>query len=211
MIRVVPLVALVACEARVSDGVAVGNPTMDATLARTDGVVVDRAVVSLGRIALAPCDGGPLAVVDGGSYDLARGASFALPAGLYCRMDLPFEGTLELRGQGASGGVLEGAIDLSALRFALADADAVGRRTAYVVEVGPPGWLDPVRANLDAGDEVHLEAAHPAYSDIRDALATRSALFVDANEDGAVSDEERAVGAIAGSMEYLPVDTGGDS
>lgn len=203
------VVALAGCQGGGFNGVAVGNPTMNARLAETDGVDVSLAKGTLSA-AFSPCGRGDPTVVVLGDVNLASAVRFQGPPQASCTLTLGFVDALTVSGQGA-GGTLAATFAPFVIEFPLADEDALGLSPFYTVELGPPEWLAAVADDLATG-EVHIEIGQPGYDALASSLMGSSALFLD-DGDGVAGPDERAAGALstsrAGDATLFPLDDTG--
>lgn len=197
--------ALVGCASSFEDGVAVGNPTMDAEvaarLAPADPVALTSARLQVLSVDFTSCDGLTTLILRPGTVDLLGGVVLPVPEGAWCTVAWSSGGDLELKG---AGGRLEGALPWPSLRFSLDPEAAVGTSPANVLEFASPGWLAPIADEVAAGGEVHLTVEHPAFDVVMASITTDSALWTD-DGDGVLSESERIEGAIGTGDSFTPV------
>ena len=81
---------------------------------------------------------------------------------------------------------------------------------AYYIELGQTGWLTlDLLENTDSGQ---IDPTDPIAAEIAETLSTQSAMFVDEDKDGSLSDEERSDQLLAGGAnrnDHLESDDGG--
>lgn len=200
------VVTLAGCQGGVFEGVAVGNPTVNASLARTDGVGLDVARTRV-TATFVGCVGAELNQLSLGAVDLVQGVAFDGPAAPTCRLGFALTDALTLLGEG-DGGSFEGAFSPMKVEFLPPLSTPIHGPHAYTIEVGPPQWLGAIADDLAAG-EVHLDAGDPDFAGIAGLLASGTALYTD-DGDGVISAAERAAGPLAtGEPVELPgEDTG---
>lgn len=198
------VIMLAGCQGGVFGGVAVGNPTMNGSLARTEGVALELAKThAVG--SFVPCRGGSTTEVDLGEINLVQGFRFSGPAELTCELHVSFLSALQVSGSGA-GGSLEATLTPVGVAFVLEPVDAVGRASMYDLELGATDWLGPLADDLAVGD-VRLNPSSPEYDALVNSLVTGSGLYVD-DGDGVLSDAQRAAGPIvSGAPSTLVVGT----
>lgn len=194
------LVALLAGCVSGRDGTAVGNPTMDAQLARVDGAVVETAMVETDRVVFSACDG-TVTTANPGILDLVARDPVPMPASPLCGIDVVTARKLRIEGTTAAGREMRVEIDTAGIRITPVSS-GIGPQH-YVLEIGVPGWLNVA----DEDGDVEIDPNDDAHAGLLRAIETASGLFVDGDDDGAVSDGERAAGAVAGSQAFASGDT----
>ena len=70
---------------------------------------------------------------------------------------------------------------------------------AYFVEIGQRNWLTNEQL-LDVGEEI-IDEEHPLFSEIRGKLANGSGIYIDDDQDGLLSDDEREGSLLASGEE----------
>jgi hypothetical protein len=218
------LALLTGCQAGIgpNEGIAVGNPGLTSmSLAVSDGMVVTAATgtVSSAQFAGEACGGADAAAALGLEVDLAQEpASFEFPAGVWCGVEVRFEGGLRVEadwtgpnGEAATVVADLGLVDVS-LRSSQASLD-VDEETELAMELGAPDWLDATALGLEDGDALEIDAEDPLHVALLSALTTDSRMYDDADGNGLVEDDERQLGAlaVAGELAFYANAVGMDS
>lgn len=177
------MVGLVGCMVQAEDGTAVGNPTMDAQMARVQGATTSTGRLPVDRVVFTGCDGTTV-VEEPGNLDLVGADPLPMPDIPVCRIDVIPRYNLELSGTTLAGGGLQVALALPPLTVSI-PAGVSNRH--LVLELGAPGWLD---VSAEAGG-VTIAPGSPTHDALVAAVVAGTSLFDDADSDGQVDDEER--------------------
>ncbi len=170
-------------------GTAVGNPTMDAQLARVAGGNVDSAILPVARVEFTACSDGTVTTATPGTLDLLARDAIAMPDGAVCNIDVIPSDRLEVTGTTAGGHSFRVRMETAGIRLSPVSASP----GAYVLEFGTPDFVDV----SGAVDDVLIERGVPGYDAVLLAVETGSGLYVDGDQNGRVSDTERAQGPVA--------------
>lgn len=170
-------------------GTAVGNPSMDAQLARVSGGTAASAILPVERVEFTDCADGTVTSSAPGTVDLLARDAIAMPDGAVCNIDVIPNDRLEVTGTTDLGHTFRLRVETAGIRL-VPDSAAPG---AYVLELGTPGFLDLTGAT----DDVLIEAGTGGYDAVLLAIETGSGLYVDGDQNGQVSDAERDVGPVA--------------
>lgn len=197
---------LVACSANdvAGSGTIVGNPgDAELRLAQGEEVEYGEGWALVDVVEQWPCniegdDTEPFITTIDAEVDLLEGATLPVEPGPWCEYVVVFGDVVGIDGTGTNGGVFS--IDLAVEELVLSrDGGFVVDGDAYVLEVGAPGWISSSLLELEEGA---YRVVEPERELFHDALAWRvheeTALYQDADRDGQLSDDERAVGPVAG-------------
>lgn len=182
-------------------GTAVGNPTMDAQLARVAGGAADSAILPVARVEFTLCADGTVTTVTPGTLDLLARDAIAMPDGAVCNIDVIPSDRLEVTGKTDNGHTFRVRLETAGIRLTPVSASP----GAYVLEFGTVDFVDVTGATGD----VLLESGVPGYDAVLLAVETGSGLYIDGDQDGRVSGTERAEGPVATAtpLAVTPVDT----
>jgi hypothetical protein len=189
------LLPLLACRpTEPVSGTAVGNPNgMSAVAASGTDLRWTQGRLDLRGVSLEACTDGALRVtaVDA-SLDLLSPSPLALPEGDWCALAILGGSTVTLVGDAAEGATLTLSLLLDNLRF---EADL--EQTDLLIELGSPGWIDAGDLWLEPGEALTIGPSSEWHDYLASDLADQSALFVDLDHDGLLSETERSSGALA--------------
>lgn len=162
-------------------GTSVGNPgEMAVRWAPGAGAEVS-GTVPVAALVATPClGGGELRVEVGRDLEPGPGESLELPAGKLCQLRLEVSGPVALQITDGEGAVAAADLVVSTIRLSSPGVEVDGQ--AFVLELGQPDWVA-----AGSVDEVAMA----------EVLARASGLYLD-DGDGALSEAERAAGAVAG-------------
>lgn len=194
------ILGAVACQPRVPDeGTFVGNPSSARVrVAPGDGLTFTELELDVLQMDLSSCDGNSTETVQNVGL-LELGDPLDLPAGEWCFLTLTVADEIHIVAE-ANPAVGTGTVDLTL------DVPAVQLRSfspvdftaaAWVLELGNEGWITAAGVGL-ADDAVVITPDDPDHEFLANAVSAGSKLFEDADRDGEVSAEERAVGAAMG-------------
>jgi len=189
------LLPLIACRpTEPVSGTAVGNPNgMSAAAASGTDLTWTQGRLNLQGLSLEACNDGALRVIAvGASLDLLAPNPLPLPEGDWCALAIRGGSTVTLEGDAAEGATLSLALTLDDLRFE-ADLD----NADLLVELGSPGWIDAGDLWLEPGEALTIGPTSEWHDYLARDLADQSALFVDLDQDGLLSEAERSSGALA--------------
>lgn len=183
-----------ACSGDPSEGTIVGNPGDTMTLvADGKGVTYTEADAIAVAWVMESCAGALEEIAIDEDIDLF-GTVLETPAGTWCSTALEM---VELSIEGEAGEDTF-SVDLEGGLVELHSSEALEvDGHVFVLELGFPEWIDADDLGLRAGEHVEVDADHRVYEDLQRALLEASALYEDEDEDGRISDEERARGALA--------------
>ena len=120
-------------------------------------------------------------------------SSFPLLLGNWSGIRLNFE-QLSLKGEGS----LPFELELNDVSLTIGTEEqglVLLESEAYYVEMGQKNWL--TNEQLSELDDTLIDASHPFFSAIRDQFASESAIYVDEDQDGELSEAERESNLIA--------------
>ncbi len=193
--RLLVLLPLIACRpTEPVSGTAGGNPNgMSAAAAAGTDLTWTAARLDLRGLFLEDCtdDAMRVTAVDA-SLDLLSPSPLALPEGDWCALAILGGSTVTLVGDAAEGATISLSLRLDDLRFE-ADLDQSG----LLVGLGSSGWLDASDLWLEPGEALTIGPNSEWHDYLASDLADQSALFVDADRDGLLSEAERESGALA--------------
>jgi hypothetical protein len=189
------LLPLIACRpTEPVSGTAVGNPNgMSAAGASGTGLTWTLGRLDLRGVSLEACTDGALRVVGvNDSLDLLAPRPLPLPEGDWCALAILGGSTVHLQGDAAEGATVSLSLELNDLRF---EADLEG--SDLLVELGSPGWISADDLWLEPGEALVIGSTSEWHDYLAGDLVDQSALFVDADHDGLLSEAERSSGALA--------------
>jgi hypothetical protein len=200
------LLLLAACSADdvAGQGTIVGNPgDAELQIAPGEEVTYTEAWALVNTVEQWPCevegvDVEPIEMTIEAEFDLLSGGALPVEPGPWCEYVVVFGDTLGIDGVGTSGGSFN--IDLAVEEIILTrDGGFVVDGDAFVLEVGAPGWISASLLELEEGANRQIIPDRELF---HDALAWRvheeTALYQDTDRDGDLSEDERAVGPVAG-------------
>lgn len=193
-------VSLAACVSGADHGgTAIGNPTgMSAAVAPADGIQFKDASVDVGAVELTGCDDSTARIAVDRTLDLLHLDRIALPAGIWCAVDVELTSDVLLSGNAQGGGKFDMTLQLSGLT--LDAVDALGtKEEEYILEFGAPGWTSADALNLSGGADRSIDVSSDEYDELVAKVSSGATIFVDDDENGALNDKERAHGAVAKS------------
>ncbi len=210
------LLGLVACEApEPREGIAIGNGP-GASLLR--GVPAENLQVTytvfhyrVDVLYLEDCEGQESVGPSEGTLDLVGDDPVPIPAGTWCTLGFSPSEPVELRGDVTGGGsfvytadhsrlMLYGEIDIPSLD----PLDPTMPTGNLVLEAGTPEFIPQAILDLSPGEELSLGIdcdQDPTCLAIREAIALESALYIDTDGNGRISDPERDAGERATGAE----------
>jgi len=203
------LALLAACDAELtSEGTIVGNPGDGmVALARAEGLTFEVINVTMDDLYLEDCGGEGELVPLAPRWDLLEPNALHLPMGDWCELSLV---VTALFVEGVDTSERAFSLDLEPGRVVLeSDGFTIGE-AAYLLELGSPNWV--TAEALSDGDGAEVTEGHPLFEPLNDNLALGSALFLDADGDRALSEDERDDGLLAAGPEREEdeLDTGVD-
>ncbi|MEQ1501860.1 MAG: hypothetical protein ABMB14_06500 [Myxococcota bacterium] len=182
-------------------GTGVGNP--GTTKLQTNGAgptTLDRGVGTLSTLTASRCTLADAVAEIDAEVDLLGTAPYELGGGSWCTLTATFTGPLRFEGSTSSAdptrGTFELLLEVPAITIDL-DAGFTIDRDATVLELGHPGWIPPdLLGGLEDRTHTVVDAGSPAHDPLVSLLVDGSAVFVDADGDGALAaDERHPVGA----------------
>ncbi|MEQ1508385.1 MAG: hypothetical protein ABMB14_39505 [Myxococcota bacterium] len=185
---------LAGCGNEWGGGTGVGNPgTTRIALAEPEpGVTMRSAGGRVSVIEAGRCDGSIDPEVVASEVDLLGAGPFPLPAGELCELAVVFDPPVTVIGDVSGGATFHVALDVRRVSVPV-DPPFTLDGDALVYELGKDAWLDLERLGYPApGDAVEIAPGSPLHDDVAHRLS-RSKLFIDADGDGALSVDERAV------------------
>ena len=69
--------------------------------------------------------------------------------------------------------------------------------TLFVWEIAQPHWIDVEALELTTDDHTVIDSTHPAHDHLTFGIQDQSGLYLDADEDGELSADERDAGTLA--------------
>lgn len=205
-----------------SQGTAVGNPTDNAvslnvrTAAAQDLEWISASVL-VNALQMTTCNGEIVEQAVNREIDLLGDEDLGVPAGDWCGVSLIFGSKLSLEAVGPDDSDVKMMLELYGLAL-LSETPVPTEPGAWVIELGSPGWTSADALGATDGKKTNVNKGSDAYDALILALVEESSLFLDENQDGAVSEDERALGSQAKSSEVTEAedserhsdDTGGD-
>lgn len=192
---------LLACSGS-SEGTIVGNPGDAMTVAAAPkGLEVVDGQLAWSDLWFQSCSGNQTDVLAGGDALTLGQDALILPAGTWCSMTFG-EAELDLQLRAEDDTNVDLTLSLSGVDLGTGAVEVDGG--SWLIELGEPGWLDVE----DLGGDTVIDDTHPARDDLAEAIASRSALFLD-DGDGALSQDERDAGPyLSGRSRDQTADTG---
>ncbi len=200
------LISLIACKTDVSfEGTLVGNPGRGMTrIAETKDLNVTTAQ---GRAISVNYS------TDGVNFDthneeidtlldlLNPSESLELRSGSWSALRIDFEDGPEIEGTRPEGGNFT--LQMPELQvFLRADEGFnIEEDSAYVIEVGSPGWLKDDDFDASEGEDVLLSGDNGTLMTLQEALSEESGLYIDENDNGSIDSQERDEGQLAAGSE----------
>ena len=199
---------LLACTPGQKDpgGTAVGNPG-EATmrLGENEDVTWNNAVATLGELTTIDCEGSEEVVTLNDEYSFLGDDTIALPAGEYCGFELTFDGVMQVEGETTPDTTFVMSMDIPGDAIAVYSAVGVNiDETLAVLELSSPNLLTVDELELVDGEETVIEAGDATALFYAETIASRSALWLDADADGELSDSERNSGPLSAGDEWEP-------
>lgn len=205
---------LLACRqpATPPSGTFVGNPGEATARLATygDTITLTEAEATLGFTDAVSCSSEltseAAAVV---SLDLLADNSAPLPAGQWCALGVYVESIL-LFGGFADEAEFQISLEPGFIELA-SEAELSVDGDDFILELADTDWLsdEVMQELLREGEWIVVDEDDPLAAQLSDAIVESSALFLD-DGDGALSDEERAAGAVAASGDRAE-DVSGDT
>ena len=149
----------------------------------------------VGEVFVASCDGSreESVSVDEELDLLDDAVQFELPAGTWCVVEVLFDGPLVVEGSGVQTGE-DFALEIEPDDLFIEASSQQGfdiAGTDLLLELATVDWITEDSLGLDDG-EVLIVPGDPAHEDLVVAVNEGSALFDDADGDGALGDDERS-------------------
>ena len=193
-------------------GTSVGNPGLYAlTAAEAIDVEITELELPIATQKLLPCDGGDPTMSQPGARQ--AGDQMAFIAGRWCGMTLEVEDTLhlQLEPEVEPEEEVEVEVPISSLFLHFEGGGlVVDQSSRFLLELGSSGWIDLAELEDAVFDEESWEAW---VVTVGQRLQSQSRLFVDSDEDGVISSQERDDGAVglAADEPYLPPEESADN
>lgn len=146
---------------------------------------------------------GPQPYTDGlvGAPDLLTSRQNDLPLGPWCAFEVVVAGPLRWVGETDDGD--EVVLRLQLPDLALAEAVPFGdgeEADPLVVHLGGGGWASPLATRL--GGSLSVDPTDPDHEELVDRLLSEAGMWVDADDDGTLSEEELAAGPLVGLVRH---------
>ena len=218
------LLGLMACKSDVSfEGTLVGNPGRGVTrVAEGENIQFTHAS---GRVATieyqAANDGTDDVSIETQETDIAvdlLSASSVVPLlpGDWTRIQLNFDASTTFKGQRGLGGSFQLEMNEVVVSLSHDTVFSIEEGAGYVIELGEPGWLRDQDFEAEEGEDVILTAGDQILENLEDHINNYSGIYIDENEDGDLSEDERETGLVAHGEERSDhlssdVDDPGDS
>lgn len=174
-------------------GTSVGNPTgMRAAVAPADDLTFEAGLARVRSVTWYDCAGGEESVSEL-DVDVLAGGVLPQPEADFCEVTVAFSSQVQLEGSGDSGGRFVFHLDVGQVSLVF-DAPVAAAAHDRVFELASPGWVNEALLGIDDGSDVIVERDSAAHDALVAQIRTGSGLYGDLDDDGAVSDEERAAG-----------------
>ncbi|RME27940.1 MAG: hypothetical protein D6798_03550 [Deltaproteobacteria bacterium] len=116
-----------------------------------------------------------------------------------CAMGMETGGLVTFEGHGLAGGTFTLVLGVSDLVLPLSTPEPMwpdNTSKAVVLELADADWVTATSLGLAPGVHVTVDAQHPLYDDLVNAVEQDSDLFRDVDGDGVISGAERAAGPL---------------
>ncbi len=203
----------IGCTPRGTDpGTMVGNPgkltaaeASDGQMRRMDLPIESTEGYTCGgdRLTLVDVDGLPL---EDTTVDLTRPLDIGLSRnigdrGSLCGLNIYLSGPVKLELEGPDGGILSATLDMPQISIGGGSGEVLGVQEHMILEIGYAGWIGPAMADLSAGT-AEVTINDPVGRLLLERVSYGSGVYLDVDEDGALSTYEREVGAVAWGLAH---------
>jgi hypothetical protein len=185
----------------------VGNPgSAKQELARGGLVTYTSGTVFTDALEITHCSDGIENVAVDTLVDLLDDVPVEVPGGSWCMLDVQWTAPLIVEGANEDGesdkGTFHFELDVTGALLVLQPRFKVDEED-LIVEVGYPGWF---QGRLELEDRTHTDVlpGDRLHDELVEQIELGSALYVDTDGDGTISDAERAAGPLAQGPEHDP-------
>ena len=200
--------AVLACTPNQKDpgGTAVGNPG-EATMRMGDNedFIWNDASATLNELIVTDCAGEAEVVDLDEEFSFLGEDSIPIPPGTHCEINLIFDGFLQVNGGPNPDTTFT--MDLAIPDDTLTIISSSGLKideTITVLEISSPNLLTIEDLDLTDGEETLYDENNALSVFYANTVAARSALWLDVDTDGEVSESERQTGPISAGEEWEP-------
>jgi hypothetical protein len=185
------------------EGISVGNPSFSrVTTAVSSEVTLTSGRGRLFGVAVEDDEGNVFRTQVNEGIDILGDEELAIPRGAWRRVTLNFVGDFRYRGHLADGEPFEFLLDAPQVRLTPDDVEVEVADEGYVVELAFPDWLDLENTEVPLTEA--SEPGSPLHGRLTRVVEDASALYVDTDDDGRVSGNERSRRAAAGQDRRQP-------
>jgi len=187
-------------------GTAVGNPgEARLTMGENDDFTWTNAWANLDSLTAIDCEGNEEVVDLGEEFSFLDEDVLPLPAGTFCEFDLRFDGALTVQGETSPTTTFTMELDIpDDIATLYTETGLQIDETASIFEVSSPNVLTVEELDLEEDTENTLTPTMGVSIQFASTVAYRSSLWLDDDEDGALSDEERDEGPLSAGDEWVP-------
>lgn len=189
-------------------GTGVGNPGEALMrIAETGGVEFEEATVMVSTFTVVDCEGEEEIVELNDEFSLLNEETLPVPGGEICEMILSLDSAVEIRGSTGPATTFILALELpDSMLEVFSSGGGFIDETQLIWEFASPQWLGTLSDELTQGETTLIDAEHPAHEVLSEDFALASAIWIDADENGLLSETERVGTPLAAGEQWEPIE-----